>query len=67
MTVKDVAHPDEPAGTDEPPARVWVPTDGGLSAVEESALHSGMSRRTLIRIGAVGAAGVAFTAGRAVA
>ena len=67
MTAEDLDHADEAASTAEAPPRLWVPADGGITADEQAALHSGMSRRTLIRIGAVGAAGVAFTAGRAVA
>ncbi len=67
MTAEDLAHPDEAAGTADAPPRLWVPADGGITADEQAAVHSGLSRRTLIRVGAVGAAGVAFTAGRAVA
>ena len=67
MTAEDVTESTGPAGAEEAPPRLWVPADGGVSAAEEHALSSGISRRTLIRVGAVGAAGVAFTAGRAVA
>ena len=67
MTAEDVTQSTGPAGAEEAPPRLWVPADGGVSAAEEHALSSGISRRTLIRVGAVGAAGVAFTAGRAVA
>ena len=50
--------------------RLWVPNDGGLSGLEERAIYGvrrGVSRRTLLRLGAVGAAGIALTAGRALA
>jgi FtsP/CotA-like multicopper oxidase with cupredoxin domain len=67
MTAEDLDHADEAAGTAEAAPRLWVPADGGITDDEQAALHSGVSRRTLIRIGAVGAAGVAFTAGRVVA
>jgi hypothetical protein len=54
--------------TDDGPAHsLWVPTDGGISAVEEQAIHGGVSRRTMIRLGAVAAAGITLTAGRALA
>ncbi len=67
MTAKDVDNTDAPPSSGQTPAKMWLPTDGGLSATEETALRSGISRRALIRIGAVGAAGLAFTAGRALA
>ena len=47
--------------------RLWVPSDGGVSADEEAALGATVSRRTALRIGAIGAAGVAIGAGRLLA
>ena len=66
MTTQDVGKdPAAPTVDDaESPRRLWVPTDGGVSEVEESAISHGFSRRTALRVGAVGAAGVALTAGR---
>ena len=50
--------------------QLWVPSDGGATPEEESALRSTtaiqgkVSRRSALRIGAIGAAAVAVTAGR---
>ena len=54
-------------GDAEPPPRLWVPTDGGVTADEEAALSASVSRRTVLRLGAIGAAGVAIGAGRLLA
>ena len=61
MTAEDLAHPDEAASTAEAPPRLWVPADGGVTAAGSRA-RSGVSRRMVLRLGAVGAAGVALTA-----
>src|SRR6478609_9669150 len=64
----DVGRTDSPVTSGaEPPPRLWVPTDGGVSADEEAALSATVSRRTALRIGAIGAAGVAIGAGRLLA
>src|SRR6478752_3935778 len=50
------------------PPRLWVPSDGAVSPSEEAALQShrgGISRRTMLKVGAVGAAGAAMVAGKA--
>ena len=65
----DVGKTDAPVtGDAEPTPRLWVPSDGGVSPSEEAALeshHSGLSRRTMLKVGAVGAAGAAIVAGKA--
>ena len=48
------------------PPGLWVPADAGVSAAEGPALREGgVSRRTVLRIGAVAAAGATLTAGKA--
>src|SRR6478672_7344486 len=63
----DVGNTDAPVtGDTELPPRLWVPSDGAVSPSEEAALHqSGISRRTMLKVGAVGAAGAALVAGKA--
>ena len=65
----DVGKPDATVSDDAKlPPRLWVPSDGAVSPEEEAALqshHSGLSRRTMLKVGAVGAAGAAIVAGKA--
>src|SRR6478752_442915 len=64
----DVGKTDAPVtGDGEPTPHLWVPSDGGVSPSEAAILerHSGLSRRTMLKVGAVGAAGAAIVAGKA--
>src|SRR6478609_10371602 len=65
----DLGNTDAPeSDSAQPIPRLWVPADGGVSLAEEAALEShrsGMSRRTMLKVGAVGAAGAAIVAGKA--
>src|SRR6478736_7613343 len=70
MTVQDMnQNEDAPVmGDTGLPPRLWVPGDGEVSPAEEAALQShrsGLSRRTMLKVGAVGAAGAAIVAGKA--
>ena len=74
MTVGDIGQSEDAKSIDaraivdpESPRRLWVPADGGVSADEEAAISATVSRRTALRIGAIGAAGVAIGAGRLLA
>src|SRR6478736_2118203 len=52
----------------QPIPRLWVPSDGAVSPAEEAALEShrsGLSRRTMLKVGAAGAAGAAIVVGKA--
>src|SRR6478735_11427846 len=63
----DLDKTDAPVTGDAQAARLWVPADGGVTADEEAALGATVSRRTVLRLGAIGAAGVAIGAGRLLA
>jgi hypothetical protein len=50
------------------PKRLLLPSDPGFDAIDEASRpQSGLSRRSVLRLGALGAAGVAFAGGRALA
>src|SRR6478736_2105815 len=65
----DLGNTDAPeSDSAQPIPRLWVPSDGAVSPAEEAALEShrsGLSRRTMLKVGAVGAAGAAIVAGKA--
>jgi len=63
----DLDKTDAPVTGDAQAARRWVPADGGVTEDEEAALSATVSRRTVLRLGAIGAAGVAIGAGRLLA
>src|SRR6478736_409384 len=65
----DVSKTDAPeSDSAQPIPRLWVPGDGEVSPAEEAALQghrSGLSRRTMLKVGAVAGAGAAIVAGKA--
>jgi FtsP/CotA-like multicopper oxidase with cupredoxin domain len=63
----DLDNTDAPVSGADTSPRLWVPDDGGVTPEEEAALSTTVSRRTALRLGAIGAAGVAIGAGRLLA
>ena len=66
--IKEMGEKDLTSSAEESGPRLLLPADPGFAEIEEQAEErSGLSRRTVLRLGALGVAGVTLAGGRALA